>query len=263
MNPSNGSYVVIAPPEFISIKDVRRRFHSAIDFALESYRKQLSSCMVGFEEVAMNTKKWEKSQPQPKASLIRPIFMELRRNISQIPALWEANEILVKNLCSMEGFLEHIELFHHHQVQDMKDFSSSHCSNAIVLKAETDSTRINTENGDDINKVTTGNGKKEYSYDQIDQILYHLVRDWSSFPSATVGRNSLYRDGLLKAMNEFSPLSMNNGNENGWKGANVLVPGAALGRLVVEIAAKGVRTVEANELSYVMIAAFSGLRIAF
>ena len=257
---------LFAPPDFTSIADARRRFISSIDYGLESYRRQLATCMTAFDEVIRNAKMWEQMQPEPQARRLRSIFAELRKNISQVPRLWEANEILLRELCCTECTIDHIELFPH--------TSSRGDGSALDANADADTNAYAVANvganavclyggkcnGRSIETAVTEK-RTEFSYDQIDQVFYHLVRDWSSLPSATAARSLLYRDGLLQAMDDFKPESTGTDGVklNGWERAQVLVPGAALGRLVVEIAAKGVQMVEANELSYTMITVLHGL----
>jgi hypothetical protein len=69
------------------------------------------------------------------------------------------------------------------------------------------------------------------SYDSFPQLLGHLARDWSDVGAAT--RDKIYKNGILKSLELNSVAHRNN--------LRVLVPGAGIGRLAVEIAAMGYR----------------------
>ena len=74
------------------------------------------------------------------------------------------------------------------------------------------------------------------SYDSLPQVLIHLARDWGQYGVDI--RNKLYIDGILYELMKELPIG--DGHNSDLK---VLVPGAGLGRLAVEIAAKGYRYV--------------------
>jgi SAM-dependent methyltransferase len=82
------------------------------------------------------------------------------------------------------------------------------------------------------------------AYDSSNQIVAHLVRDWTILGAKV--RHSLY-DWCMQQVKRYVS-----------KPSIILVPGAGLGRLAFDLAATGY-TVEANELSPVMAAAAQGL----
>lgn len=69
------------------------------------------------------------------------------------------------------------------------------------------------------------------SYDSFPQLIGHLARDWSDAGTAT--REKIYINGVLLPL-ELNPVHTRNNQ-------TVLVPGAGMGRLAVEIAAMGYR----------------------
>lgn len=73
------------------------------------------------------------------------------------------------------------------------------------------------------------------SYDSMDQIIVHMNRDWGK--GGEIVRETLYKKGILRALQDFkSFLPVSNSQRQ-----RVLVPGAGLGRLAVEIAIAGFR----------------------
>ena len=76
------------------------------------------------------------------------------------------------------------------------------------------------------------------SYDALPQVLIHLARDWGEYGVGI--RNKLYIDGIIHELMAELPLGDSDGHSSDLR---VLVPGAGLGRLAVEIAARGYRYV--------------------
>lgn len=77
------------------------------------------------------------------------------------------------------------------------------------------------------------------SYDSMDQLLAHLSRDWSERGLET--RKWLYDEGILPALQSAVPLDRNSQGLTVVNSKRILVPGAAMGRLAVELAALGYR----------------------
>eukprot|EP01041_Mallomonas_annulata_P001436 gene1436-2762_t len=67
-----------------------------------------------------------------------------------------------------------------------------------------------------------------HSYDNLMQLLIHIIRDWST--SGLKVRKALYADGILHYLQVYCDKSLGN---------KVLIPGAGLGRLSLEVAAMG------------------------
>jgi hypothetical protein len=68
------------------------------------------------------------------------------------------------------------------------------------------------------------------SYDSFHQLLIHLERDWGEGGKEV--RRKTYAEGILPLLHKYLPFEA---------GPKVLVPGAGLGRLAVELAALGYR----------------------
>ncbi|CAM9402287.1 unnamed protein product [Choristocarpus tenellus] len=98
-----------------------------------------------------------------------------------------------------------------------------------------------------------------HSYDGVYQaslVLTHLLRDWTD--EGEFARKSVYGP-LLRVLDESFGIPGEQQPDSGNLGkrglVSVLVPGAGLGRLAVEIAARGYASVQANELSPTMLTA--------
>lgn len=88
------------------------------------------------------------------------------------------------------------------------------------------------------------------SYESLGQILIHLSRDWTDRGASI--RKNLYSEGIIKQLLKHMPINDYS------QPPRVLVPGAGLGRLAVELAAQGY-LVEANECSPIMVCAMSSV----
>lgn len=79
------------------------------------------------------------------------------------------------------------------------------------------------------------------SYNSIQQLLIHLGRDWGD--TGQEARRDTYTTGILEALvsniRHISISSSEHQGDNGDGGLSVLVPGAGMGRLAMEIAAAG------------------------
>lgn len=93
------------------------------------------------------------------------------------------------------------------------------------------------------------------SYTSIHQLLIHLGRDWGGDSGEDI-RKITYIDGILSAL-----LTHSHHVTTAVDGADltVLVPGAGMGRLAMEIAAAGGFNVEANECSGTMVYAMHAM----
>jgi len=92
-----------------------------------------------------------------------------------------------------------------------------------------------------------GGGGESSSYDSATQVITHIVRDWS--PLGRKVRMSLYDWCIDQLLKDHNKIKIHYGVR-----ARILVPGAGLGRLAMDIYKAGF-TVEANEISIVMSAA--------
>ena len=66
------------------------------------------------------------------------------------------------------------------------------------------------------------------SYNSIAQLLTHIGRDWTEMGNNV--RKNLYKDNIMQLLAKYVPKDMF---------ASVLVPGAGLGRLAIELAVAG------------------------
>jgi len=200
------------------------RIGSSIEYALSKYRQQLTTAMTGMDEKNLGL-----ALSAVHSERLIPIYEKFDRMVSQLPEKWEANEQFLREL-----------------------FSTIHLEQLLVYS--------NTEEVVDKNgspplppayKSDSSSSSKPSSYESLEQVLFHLQRDWGDMPSARNVRDSLYRDGVLKLATRFL-------SSSGPTRSKVLVPGAGLGRLAVELAAQGLQ-VETNEVSNIMVAALAGV----
>jgi carnosine N-methyltransferase len=82
------------------------------------------------------------------------------------------------------------------------------------------------------NNNKSDNDRPSFGYESVEQLLVHLNRDWG--PDGIHVRQKLYQDSIIHA------LLLHSGDANG-RNLSVLVPGAGLGRLGLEIASLGYR----------------------
>ena len=80
-------------------------------------------------------------------------------------------------------------------------------------------------------------GKAQASYESLSQLLVHLSRDWADKGATT--REKIYHNGILAALRHMFPSDATSPYFTANR--HVLVPGAGLGRLALEIAAMGFR----------------------
>ena len=101
-------------------------------------------------------------------------------------------------------------------------------------------------------------GLMEQQYDTADQLLYHMIRDWSVEGHAL--REKTYQPLVQALLSWSSTTSRQSGCDNATVGYTqpVLVCGAGLGRLAFEVARAGF-VVEANEISASMLTAAHSL----
>ena len=207
--------------------DVRRIRHGS-SFAFDAHRRLLTTVMKVFGEVEHRMRSIDE-----RTDSYRQIHDRFRRLAATVPALWEANEDVLRRLVSPAAFDLTYALL------NTSDSSSSSSSTTTTTETETEDV-VNNES---------------MSYDSMEQVIVHLTRDWST--RGNLVRTRLYFDGILPTLANVLPPPHGAGTGEGADlGAplRVLVPGAGLGRLALELAARGY-AVEVNECSGVMVSA--------
>ena len=204
-----------------------RRMGSSIDYALSKYRQQLTTAMTGLDGKGLGLA----LSGSNALERLQPILEKFRSVVKGLPEKWEANEQILRDILSTMH-LEQLLVYSGAEIAVDEEGLSSLPQSPKQTLYKADSS-------------------KPSSYESLEQVLFHIQRDWGDMPSARNVRDSLYRDGVLK-------LALRYLSHSGGVCAKVLVPGAGLGRLAVELAAQGLQ-VETNEVSNIMVAALTGV----
>ena len=86
-----------------------------------------------------------------------------------------------------------------------------------------------------LHKINLSKLEKLASYDSMEQLIVHLSRDWGK--GGETVRKNLYKNGILQSLQDYKRLLPISKSTT----PRVLVPGAGLGRLAVEISLAGFR----------------------
>lgn len=231
LSMSQRNHLILPSPQYDRNEDALKRMHSSVEYAFESYRKQLTRVMTQFDFISKSGMSIKLNEER-----LQIVYDQLRRSISQIPEKWEDNELLLRELTqSGNDMLQYMG-------QDrtvLKELSNSDLGESKFSKQP----------------KTEASNLPPSSYDSCEQILFHLHRDWGSTSGSKLVRKNFY-GAVLAAVNRFVL------DNQGGSDAAILCPGSGLGRLAVEMAALGL-TVEANECSNLMAAVFHGLLLRF
>ena len=267
---------------YTTAEDERRVRHSAV-LAFETHRNLLTNVMKVFDHVERSMRAIDE-----KTDKIKHVHDAFRRQAATIPHLWEENENLLRTLvvpsqlCLTYGLVaakvpsgDPKATIHDRcdstDATTMLDFPvlpptanilwpsnepGGSLSNDLTVSEQTlirerlyhDGASPSSPSHVD----TSFNDSAPVSYDSLEQVLVHLARDWSKKGEDV--RQRLYFDGVIPTLAKFLSTSSVNSNEK----LRVLVPGAGMGRLAVELAARGYQ-VEANECSGVMVCAIKTL----
>ena len=210
----------------------RHTIRSAIEHGFDSFRKSLTVLMSSLDDNIRYMNEYENSS---KIDL-KPIHDKFRKDVSIIPSLWEENEIFLRLLLSTS------------QIDIMYGITSPSSSSYVPFESnfKRNDTPITNDNTSSSTTTTTTTTTKISSYDSLENILLHLHRDWSNDDCIT-SHITL----LLNKVNETMKPSKRQNSD-----IKILVPGAALGRVAIELASLGY-SVEMNECSPTMITAFN------
>ena len=151
--------------------------------------------------------------------LLINVHDDFRVDASLIPVFWEVNELLLQYLV---------------------DSSKLNVTYAILDRSHEQMQRRHIPRH--ISKASD-----PPSYDSMEQIIIHLSRDWSQ--SGSCLREELYRQGIIKMLTSALPTSAGYqgiaiSNTSHQHQRLVLVPGSGLGRLAMEMAAVGYRSLQ-------------------
>lgn len=180
---------------------------SSVEFAFDLYRNKLSSFMQSTSEINLNMDRIDST-----TDVFMAIHEDYRRLLSQIPHCWESNEMSLRKVISTKSTTRLIYAISNIEKDDEVAFNKFEQRFMSV-------------------------SQKQSSYDSIDQVIIHLDRDWGA--NGHQLRSDLYREGIVRAL--WKHMSTDS-SEVHRPPPKVLVPGAGLGRLAVEIALQGFRS---------------------
>jgi hypothetical protein len=181
------------------------KIRSSIEYAFDVYRKNLTSFMEEIGSIVERTIAIDKVDCR-----FVSIHKNYRMQLANIPNLFEKNEVLLRELTRFSLSFTYAIMpscFHHKKSQE----------NQIL------------QNGDLVKS------EKLASYDSMEQLVVHLNRDWGKGGESM--RNKLYKKGILQSLQDYKHLLPISESMT----PRVLVPGAGLGRLAVEISVAGFR----------------------
>ena len=238
-----------------------RRIYSGIEYSFDKIRNDLSKYMEAIAAMIIKLDEIEMLiHPIESNGLgnfnhelfydLKSIHNTFRSQAARIPELWDKNEFVLRWLINMQDLKVVVPLLDKpSQIGDFEEFNN--LFDAVSSSSENMPLHSN----------TTNTVPSPPSYDSLQQVLVHLSRDWTN-KGADI-RKVLYTDGVIKQLEQYLPVCNNhhhgNHNRDSYEvNPRVLVPGAGLGRLAVELAVRGY-AVEANECSPVMVATMSSI----
>jgi hypothetical protein len=183
------------------------RLKSALELSFDIYRSNLTSIMNTIDMVikSMDNKISDEIVNKRITNKINEIHNEYKRSALRIPLLWNINEDFLRMIINS---------------------SSIKLSYAILDKSYS-SFKLFNNNNINLNKIS-------HSYDNMEQLLIHLNRDWGD--SGSNSRNNLYRNGIIKELLEIDNEDKlnhkyfynNNNNNNNNQRKKIIVPGAGI-----------------------------------
>jgi hypothetical protein len=198
-----------------------RNMRSTIDYVFDIHHKNLGITMSNLDYIVQSMEASTQQSAQYSNeddtlanAAVLDVHEEFMQLCGRVPALWEHNELLMREIISVYGMTATYTLANDNVDVDIKGDSNT-------------STVYDAEQADFV-----------ASYESIHQSLGHINRDWS--PGGATIRQSLYREGIIDALMKFAspeillPTAAR---------ARILVPGAGAGRLAFELAARGFRLV--------------------
>lgn len=182
-----------------------------VEASFETYRKNLITLVEGIDKILEKIDQLDGKSQYRYAS----VHSRMKNLASRLPILWEQNECVLR---------ESIRPW------DMEFLY-------LIMPADDDPNKKNYY----LNASSSGNNedstKKDVaSYNSIVQLLVHLNRDWTAF-GANV-RKRLYHDGILPVLKRYVPILIDE-EKMKCNAPRILIPGAGLGRLILEVAALG------------------------
>ena len=265
---------------YTTAEDERRVRHSAV-LAFDTHRNLLTNVMKVFDHVERSMRAIDE-----KTDKIKHVHDAFRRQAATIPHLWEENENLLRTLVVPSRLCITYGLVAAKESPDApRTDTHDHCDStntaeldfpvlpptANMLWPSSEPEQLSTDltvseqilirerlyhdgaSPSSPSRVDTSfNDSAPVSYDSLEQVLVHLARDWSKKGEDV--RQRLYFDGVIPTLARFLPAPSVINNEK----LRILVPGAGMGRLAIELAARGY-LVEANECSGVMVCAIKTL----
>ena len=209
---------------FGSTESDARFIRSSIDRSIECYRRSLTQFMQAVETTILKMALHKSAIPKTYRSMVA--------SGSAVAGLFEKNEDVIDLLCRR----------HSPPLQPILGITSS---------ASGSSTSANGSNSTSADITAT--------YTTIDQLLIHLMKDWSDVGRAASSRRNIYGSVLALLESDDIQALLAEGKPTGGDRYRALIPGGGLGRLALEVCVLGKYDVEINELSPLMTAAFSTL----
>ena len=178
---------------------------SSLELGFENNRKVLGQLMKSMDFTVTLMDAVDIQTPK-----LRGIHDTFRSQAMKIPILWEKNEVLLRYLVSPQKMLityaishnQMSDLHRHHGVRE----DSNACKDLLNSELTDEGSR------EPLESTKRGKGRKENkvpppSYENLEQILVHLCRDWSA--QGKVIRKRLYTDGIISKMLQNLPVNSN------------------------------------------------------
>jgi N2227-like protein len=175
-----------------------RSLMSSLEYGFENNRKVLGQLMksMDFTVTLMDA-------VDIQTEKLKGIHDAFRNQAMKIPLLWEKNEILLRYLVAPQKMLITYAISHN-QVNDLQQ---------TVCEDRDDSTdqpnRVSNDGGHEtLESTRKGKDRKDNkvpppSYENLEQILVHLCRDWS--PQGKLIRQRLYTEGVISKVLKNMP----------------------------------------------------------
>ncbi len=189
------------------------KIHSSVEFAFETYRRKLTSFMQSIDTVIRKINRID--ELSSKFVAVHDNFRDLAM---QIPQCWEQNELILRKLSSSSSLQ-----FVYAILPIVNDTGCNYIFNERAIPALSHAW----------SDAASSFAPKSSSYDSLEQVVIHLSRDWGH--SGEHLRKTLYREGIIATLQEVT------GAADTAQPMQILVPGAGLGRLAVELAMLGHR----------------------
>lgn len=178
---------------------------SSLELGFENNRKVLGQLMksMDFTVTLMDA-------VDIKTTKLRGIHDAFRSQAMKIPILWEKNEVLLRYLVSPQKMLITYAISHD-QISDPRRQhdvfeDSNDCTDPLNCEVADEGSREPLESTKR-EKDRKENKVPPPSYENLEQILVHLCRDWSA--QGKVIRKRLYTDGIISKLLQNLPVNSN------------------------------------------------------